>query len=91
MSSKVNGMNTTWLSLYSIQVPLPINQKPVRLPSTTTVFNQLRTSNRLKDVKGIRVGYLWKQNTNDNSAVKLTPTYFVEYHGHWVDYTTLQK
>lgn len=91
MSSKVNGTNKTWLSLYSIQVPLPINQKPVRLPSTTTVFNQLRNNNRLKDVKGIRVGYLWKENTNDNSTVKLTPTYFVKYHGDWVDYTELER
>lgn len=91
MSSKVNGINKTWLSLYSIQVPLPINHKPVRLPSTTTVFKQLRASNRLKDVKGIRVGYLWKENTSDNSTVKLTPTYFVDYHGQWVDYTELQK
>ncbi|MBB1062489.1 YycH family regulatory protein [Limosilactobacillus fastidiosus] len=91
MSSKTNGMNKTWLSLYSIQVPLPINQKPVRLPSTTTVFNELRTNNRLKDVKGIRIGYLWKENTNNNTTVRLIPTYFVDYRGQWVDYTELQK
>lgn len=91
MSSSVNGMNKAWLSLYSIQVPLPLNQKPVRLPSTTTVFNELRASNRLKDITGIRVGYLWKENTGNNSTVKLTPTYFVDYHGQWVNYTELQK
>lgn len=91
MSSKVSGMNKTWLSLYSIQVPLPIDQRMERLPSTTTVFNQLRASNHLRDVEGIRAGYLWKENTNNNSTVKLTPTYFVNYRGNWVDYTDLQK
>lgn len=88
--AKASGKLQMWLTLYNIQVPLPINDQKVKLPSTTTVFNQLRESNKLKDVKDIRVGYRWKSNPN-SKVIRLTPTYFVQYHGQWVNYQRLLK
>lgn len=85
-----SGKLQMWLTLYNIQVPLPINHQKVKLPSTTTVFNQLRDSNKLKDVKDIRVGYQWKSNS-DSKVIRLTPTYFVKYNGQWINYQKLQK
>lgn len=85
-----NGKLQMWLTLYNIQVPLPINKQQVKLPSTTTVFNQLRDNNKLKDVSAIRVGYQWKDNA-DQKVIRLMPTYFVKYGGQWVNYQKLQK
>lgn len=85
-----SGTEQCKMSRYSLQVPLPTNQQQVKLPSSTVVFNELRTSPHFKDFKGLRVGYLWKTSDN-NSVVKLTPTYFVKYHGTWVNYEELAK
>lgn len=85
-----DGTEQCKMSRYSLQVPLPINQQQVKLPSSTVVFNELHTSPHFKDLKGLRVGYLWKTSDN-NKVVKLTPTYFVKYHGTWVNYEELAK
>lgn len=84
-----SGIERYWLSLYTVQVPLPLNQQTVKLPSTTTVLNQLHSSGRFKDLHSLRVGYLWK--SDQTRVVKLVPTYFVKYRGNWVDYTELLK
>lgn len=89
LSAERNGVERYWLSLYTVQVPLPIKQQQVKLPSTTAVLNQLHGSSHFKDIKGLRVGYLWK--TNENRVVKLVPTYFVKYRGNWVNYTEFTK
>lgn len=91
ISSSLKGTNKTWMNIYNIQVPLPIAETNVKLPSTTTIFNQLRAENRLKDVNGIRIGYLWKNSVDNNSVVKLVPTYLINYRGEWINYEDLQK
>lgn len=84
------GVERCHFTPLSIQVPLPVNQRKVKLPSTAVVFNQLREAGKLKDVSAIRVGYLWSGGANEKT-VTLTPSYFVHYHGNWVDYQTLVK
>lgn len=85
-----NGKLQLWMSLYNIQVPLPINHQEEKLPSTTTVFNDLRENNKLKDISDIRIGYLWRSDST-SKVVRLTPTYFVKYNGSWINYQKLEK
>ncbi|MDO4903141.1 MAG: two-component system activity regulator YycH [Limosilactobacillus sp.] len=85
-----NGSERIKMSRFSLQVPLPVDQDSVKLPSSSTVINQLRSSEHYKDIKRMRVGYLWKKS-DDKNVVKLTPTYFVKYHGEWVNYEDLTK
>lgn len=91
LESTSGGNERYWMSIYSLQVPLPIESQNVKLPSSTEVINQLHTTNRLKDVKTLRVGYAWKTENKNHHTVKLVPTYFVQYRGHWVEYTDLEK
>ncbi|MGM9891841.1 YycH family regulatory protein [Limosilactobacillus sp.] len=85
-----NGAEQCQMSRYSLQVPLPTSQRQEKLPSSTTVFNLLHASPHFKEFKGLRIGYLWKSGGN-KKVVKLTPTYFVKYHGNWVDYEEFVK
>lgn len=85
-----NGMERCQMSRYSLQVPLPISQQEVKLPATSDVLNELHANPHFKDIRGIRVGYLWRSDSSDK-VVKLTPTYFVRYHGNWVSYEQLIK
>lgn len=85
-----SGKLQLWMTLYNIEVPVPINQQTEKLPSTTTVFNELRQNNKLKDISDIRVGYLWHSDST-NKVARLTPTYFVKSHGSWVNYHKLEK
>lgn len=86
-----DGTERCRMSIYSVQVPLPIDQQEVRLPSSTVVLDQLHASPHFREVKGLRVGYLWKTDSKNKKVVKLTPSYFVKYHGNWINYTELIK
>ena len=85
-----NGTERCQMSRYSLQVPLPLNRRQVKLPSSGEVINMLNASPHFKEFRGLRVGYLWK-TSGDNKVVKLTPTYFVKYHGNWVNYEEFVK
>lgn len=91
LESKSNGNERYWLSLYSLQVPLPLKHQMVKLPASGEIISQLHNSNHLKDVKDVRVGYAWHNDDQNSRVVKLVPTYFVKYKGNWVEYTELQK
>lgn len=92
LQASQSGIERYWMSLYTVQVPLPLSgNQDVKLPSTTSVLNELHASNHFKDITDLRVGYLWKTNQQDDKVVKLVPTYFVKYHHRWVDYTELLK
>lgn len=91
LESTEGGNERYWMSLYSLQVPLPIDHQTVKLPSSTDVINQLHAANRMRDIKDLRVGYIWKNTDKDKHVVKLIPTYFIKYHGRWVEYTELEK
>lgn len=89
MQATTGGIERYWMSLYTIQVPLPTEEQNVKLAATSTVLNELHANSHFKDLHGIRVGYLWK--TSNSQVVKLVPTYFVRYRGNWVDYTEFIK
>lgn len=93
MQSTKSGLERYQLSVYSIQVPLPINSAKVKLPSSTTVLDQLRQSGKYPGVRNMRIGYSWQTQTKGarSDAVRLVPTYYVNYRGNWVDYQTLIK
>lgn len=91
LESTSAGNERYWLSLYSLQVPLPLDQQKVRLPSTTEVINQLHANNRIREIKDLRIGYVWKTTDKTERVVKLVPTYFVKYRNHWVEYTELVR
>ena len=79
------------LSLYTVQVPLPLDGSTVKLPSTASVLNQLHENGHFKNVTNLRVGYEWKSDSENHQTVKIEPTYFVKYRGRWVNYTALLK
>lgn len=85
-----DGVQRIHFTPLSIQLPLPNDQHRVKLPSTAVVFNQLREVGKLKDISGLRVGYYWIGGPDDKT-VTLTPSYFVHYHGNWVEYSDLLK
>lgn len=85
------GVDRYRFSLYSLQTPLPSNRRRIKLPSTLAVTNQLKQSVKYKDITGIRVGYCWANQDAGSKSVTLTPTYFVNYHGTWVNYQDLLK
>lgn len=93
MQRTKSGLERYQLSIYSIQVPLPINSAKVKLPSSTTVLNQLKQSGKYSNIRNMRIGYTWQTQTKGarSDAVRLVPTYYVNYRGNWVDYQTLTK
>lgn len=83
-----DGAERYHFTLYSLQVPLPTNKKTTTLPSSAVVFNGLRNSGKSKDIKGMRIGYQWSTDQTGRT-VTLTPTYYLKYHGSWVNYESL--
>lgn len=71
-------------SNYSLQVPVPAGDKPVALPSTQAVLNQMTKNGfLLENIDNIQVGYEWTQETSNNQVIDLNPTYFIQYKGVW--------
>lgn len=91
ISENHEGVEHYRYSLYSLQTPLPTSAERVRLPSTSAVVNELRQNDKYKEITGIRVGYSWDNQLTDDKTVTLKPTYFVNYHGSWVNYRDLLK
>lgn len=83
-----DGAERYHFSAYSLQVPVPVNNKKTVLPSSAVVFNGLRSVNKLKEVTGIRIGYQWKTDQN-TKTVTLTPTYYIRYRNSWENYKSL--
>ncbi|WP_373841516.1 YycH family regulatory protein [Limosilactobacillus sp.] len=91
LQADANGVERYLMSLYTVQVPLPLDGSTVRLPSTNSVLNQLHNSSHFRDITDLRVGYEWKTEPTNHQTVKMEPTYFAKYHGKWVNYTALLK
>ncbi|USF98930.1 hypothetical protein A4W81_09180 [Latilactobacillus sakei] len=71
-------------SNYSLQVPVPAGDKPVTLPSTQAVLNQMTKNGLLlENIDNIQVGYEWTQETSNDQVIDLNPTYFIQYKGVW--------
>lgn len=91
ISDNYEGLEHYHFSLKSLQTPVPTNVARVKLPSTSAVVNELRQSDKGKEITGIRVGYNWDDQASDEKTVTLRPTYFVNYRGTWVNYQELLK
>lgn len=85
-----DGVQRYQISQYSVTVPLPTSRRKVELPSSAVLFNGLRASGKVKDMRGLRIGYQW-DNSKTGPSLTLKPTYFIKYKGSWVDYTALTK
>lgn len=81
---------TLHLSLFNLSTPLPTKAGATTLPATSVVFNTLQATGKLKDVKGLRIGYRWESNT-EASTVTLKPAYYAYYNGSWVAVDDLVK
>lgn len=83
-----DGAERYHFTLFSLQVPVPVSKKKTTLPSSAVVFNGLRNSGKSQEIKGMRIGYQWSADQTDKT-VTLTPTYYLKYHGSWVNYQDL--
>lgn len=74
-------------SLYSLQVPVPNNNRNVELPSTNEVLELFEKmgvqENKIKEIK---LAYAWHKNLSNNQVVDLKPTYYVKIGDTWMDY-----
>ncbi|MCD2255615.1 YycH family regulatory protein [Agrilactobacillus fermenti] len=74
----------------SLQVPVPADEKQVKVPATKDVLAQLTAAGQdISTIKDIRLGYRWVQKTSDQQVIDLTPTYYVHVDGTWKDYHDL--
>ncbi|WP_165964815.1 YycH family regulatory protein [Periweissella cryptocerci] len=80
----IQGNEQTAFSLYSLQVPLPNNKKPIRLISSDEVFQQLKSTGiKPSDIEDMQVGYEWVANPNSDMVIDLKPVWYVEMNGKW--------
>lgn len=87
-----NGSIEDRFSVNDLQVPLPNNNEKVNLPPTAQLIQTLKDNHyNLDKVKTIIVGYQWAPNAGSSMVVDLTPTYFIQYNGNWVNYQVLQQ
>ncbi|MEJ1344025.1 two-component system activity regulator YycH [Latilactobacillus sakei] len=64
--------------------PYQTGDKPVTLPSTQAVLNQMTKNGLLlENIDNIQVGYEWTQETSNDQVIDLNPTYFIQYKGVW--------
>lgn len=89
LQANADGVARYKLSLYSLNMPLPVKERNVKLPASAVVYNELRQAGKNKKISGLRVGYRWDTSSVANKVVDLVPTYYVHYQGKWVDYQTL--
>ena len=86
------GVRRYNFSLYSLQVPVPNDKRPVTLPGTQAVIDQLSASGySKKKISSIQLGYQWATSSSSDKVVDLTPTWYVYYDGNWKNYKQLLK
>lgn len=83
-----DGVERYQLSLISLATPLPTANKAVTLPSSVAILNKLHQVGKLKDIRGLRLGYYWQPGA-PGKTVTLQPAYYLDYRGDWVRYQDL--
>lgn len=71
-----------WLNQINLQLPLPCNSK-TKVESAKEVWKKLCQRVNEKDIQDMKLGYHWKKDKENDQAVLLVPTWFVEYKGQW--------
>jgi Uncharacterized protein conserved in bacteria len=70
-----------------LEVPVPSNQSPTKLKSTSEIFKGLeRVGYSPNDIQAVEVGYQWNSETDNEKVVDLKPTYYIKIDGHWKPY-----
>ena len=74
-------------SLNALQIPIPNNRKPVRLPSSKKVLATLKSRGyNVKKVRALEIGYEWRSAKTSKILANLIPGWFVKYNHHWINY-----
>lgn len=78
-------------SLNELQIPIPNNRKPVRLPNSEKVLSTLKAHGYdSKKVQALEIGYEWQSAKTSKMLANLVPEWFVKYHHHWLNYDQIK-
>ncbi|WP_181189023.1 two-component system activity regulator YycH [Bombilactobacillus bombi] len=81
-----NGQ-TLFFSKKILQVPVPAEQKRVRLPATTDIIMGLKDNGfNIHNIQKIVIGYKWSDDSQNHEIVDLTPSYYVKINDQWKTY-----
>ena len=87
-----NGELRSNYSLESLQIPIPNERKPLKLPSTKRVMMVLRSHGyKMHNVQAVEIGYEWKNAKSSKILANLIPGWFIEYNNHWINYGQLNN
>ena len=71
-----------------LEVPVPSDQQPTKLKSTTDILKGLdKVGYSINDIQKIEVGYQWESEVDNEKVVDLKPTYYVKIDDHWKPYS----
>ncbi|KRM87197.1 hypothetical protein FD19_GL001351 [Lacticaseibacillus thailandensis DSM 22698 = JCM 13996] len=74
----------------NLEAAIPTSQTAVKLPAGQDVLNKLASMGaQPSDIDDLTVAYKWERDTNSGLVVNLTPTYYVNINGTFVDYNDL--
>lgn len=78
------GNEQTAFSLYSLQVPLPNDKAPIKLISSSEVFQVLAKQGiKPAEIEDMQIGYEWVANPKSDMVIDLKPVWYVELNGKW--------
>lgn len=81
-----NGQNLLF-SKKVLQVPVPAEQKSIRLPATNDIITGLRDNGyNVHNIQKITIGYKWSDDSQNREIVDLTPAYYVKMNNQWKTY-----
>lgn len=68
----------------SLQIPIPADNRTVKLPKTTDVLSQLAQKGISQTaIQNITIGYELQIDTSSKNLVNLIPTYYIKAFGQW--------
>ena len=86
-----NGSLVFNYSLNSLQIPIPNNRKPVRLPNSQQVLSTLRAYGYHPDkVQALEIGYKWQSAKTSEILANLVPEWFIKYNHRWINYNQIK-
>ena len=81
-----NGQNLLF-SKKVLQVPVPAEQKSIRLPATSDIITGLKDNGyNVHNIQKITIGYKWSDDSQNREIVDLTPAYYVKMNNQWKTY-----
>lgn len=81
-----NGQNLLF-SKKVLQVPVPAEQKSIRLPATVDIITGLKNNGyNIHSIQKVTIGYKWSDDSQNREIVDLIPTYYVRMNNQWKTY-----